>query len=176
MSGPIFTGAAGLLVILTHCALSYFLSEWAGRLFGRPSFWFLCFLLLPLVSHGLFLYLLVDRHRKLRLLSRQKNLFDLSLRANYLNEQARREQLTDKPVTPFGSLPDLPRDAGGSDLPTILKEWHDRGIDELIEWKQWKKALESADRKLKAARAAGDNRSIELYKAYLDVIRLKTHS
>jgi len=146
--------------------VSHVTSKVAGQHIADPDYWFWVFLIFPGVGQMLFSILYFGRQVRYRIRLRQQDLFGLFLWARYLEELLSRRDRVDSPVTPFGesaveSLLEVAR------WPTaVLNDWHDAKIDELIEWKQWRKAFERTMEQLRKARLAGDRRSVEIYRAY----------
>jgi len=111
-----------------------------------------------------------------------------SLRINYAKDENPEKEIlsensyTGTSVTPFGYQPageeDEDIDADVEEISedefsniAILAELHDKRIEELIEWEEWDKAYARAEEQLQSAQSVGDKRSIELYKAYLALLR-----
>ncbi len=160
-----------LILCIVNLATVYFQGEIAGRMHGNPTRWIIGFIFAPGATHYLWWSEWHFAQSYVRRNSVLKNFFDLIERSLYLDGIERRRKQGDGNVTPFSdSVVDRVLEVTSWPM-DILNEWHDAKIDELIEWKQWFKAFERARDKLKEARLACDRRSIEVYRAYLMLLK-----
>jgi hypothetical protein len=167
---PLIVGYTMLFVFLGlgFIMLNFIFGELAGRRFGSYWKWLAAFFLLPVFSHLLLIYLLIHAQRKGKeLRSIQKGLIvidgDHQQRAGFKTNH-------DVSVTPFGTNPAVDEQIsnGTSD---ILYELRDKKVDELLEWEEWSKAHELALERLEISKQVGDRRSIELYEAYIRLLK-----
>lgn len=158
----------GALVL--HVMVSFSVGATAGRELGNTVPWTLGFLLVPIVSHGFYLTLLYWRKKKRKELSVLKRIEIPPQRIVPLEPAGDDKHAVS--VTPF--CHESGRGVRDTGPHSILDDFRDRKIDELMEWDQWGKAYELAEQKLACAESIGDGKSAEVYRAYLMIIGPKT--
>jgi len=160
--------------IVLYCVLNALLSEIAGRVLGRPAIWFVLFMLLPGLSHLFFALLLIrdsaiHASRKVR-----RDVMDRpGSKVTWLEERPFADGVNIS-VTPFGPSPDPPDSAQVAGIMGILSRRRDLKLDELIEFELWPQARELAQANLRNAILRRDREEWALYKAYLELLEIRT--
>lgn len=159
-----------MAVAFCHVAFSYLFAECAGRISGGFRYWFGRFLLLPLAEHAVFAIGWIYQHHNQKARRRRKDFYYLELRARHLGQIATAPGRTSGAITPFDS-PETSGTAYRASRESVLRDWRDGRIEDLMRWEQWNVAYALAEDRLTRARQAQDAVSIELYEAYIDRLR-----
>ncbi len=170
----VFTGIVGLTV------LNFILAEVGRNSVGNYWLWILAFYVLPLISHIIFIVLLIRYYRKVRARRVAKSLVSDTKRIGRIGQSVPVETSEGISVTPFDSVEEsMDVDLGSSgeirdamsEIPEYLR---DKKVEELIDWCKWGQARIHVADKIKSAEACEDKVMIRIYEIYRDAIR--THS
>jgi len=163
-----FSLGIGLMVI------NFWLAELAKRAWGHFAYWFIAFLLLPVISHGIFIFKytayrrLIKKRQDERKIERERERDMVSPLRDDDDEAPKRGHS----VTPFDDPDEGSTLKNKTESLFLIPDYRrDEKIEELIEWGQFPVALDLIERKLHIFRKKNDPVMIEVYEIYRRFIK-----
>jgi hypothetical protein len=154
--------------IIAYVIQAVALGQIAENRLGRGILWTLAFFFLPIASHCLFAFLVIMVSIQMNRIRTGQNILEIKSKPVLGLGGGPIENFDGVSITPFDSpvIEERVRESKS----WILDELRDHRIDDLIDSEQWGKAHSLAKDRLFESQQRSENKNIELYRAYIELI------